>query len=89
MIKAGETGRVGEEAEFLGTRALSGTHATIKVLKHSMKAAQEVIPSLEADLISIQNLEQSRGRGAGGRGETSLMTKWQSSLIPLKLCFKK
>lgn len=52
---------MGEEAEFLGTRALSGTHATIKVLKLSMKATQEVIPSLEADLISVQKLEQEAG----------------------------
>lgn len=71
---------MGEEAEFLGMRALSGTHGTIKVLKLSMEAAQEVIPSLEADFISLQNLEQNIKRGAGGRVETSLMTNVHSSL---------
>lgn len=56
----------------------------IKGLKLSMKATQEVKRSLEADLTSSQNLEQSRGRGAGGKGESSLITKWQSLLITLK-----
>lgn len=75
---------MGEAAAFLGMRALSGTHATIKVLKLSMKATQEIILSLETDLTSSQNLEQSRGRGAGGKGESSLITKGQSLLITLK-----
>lgn len=79
-----DLGRVGEEAAFLGMRALSETHATNKVLKLSMEATQEIIPSLEADLTSSQNLKQSRGREAGGKGESSLMTKWQSLLITLK-----
>lgn len=60
-----ETDRMGEAAEFLEARkgALSGICATIKILKHSVEAAQEITPSLEADLISIQKQEQSRGRG--------------------------
>lgn len=76
---------MGEAAEFLGARkgALSAIHATIKILKLSMEAAQEIIPSLGADLISIQKQERSGGRGMEGRGEMSLMVKWQSSRIAL------
>lgn len=74
---------MGEEVEFLGTflrkGALSDIHATIKILRLSMEAAQEIIPSLEAGLISIQKREWSGGRGRGGRGEMNLTAKWQSS----------
>lgn len=52
---------MGEEAAFLGMRAVNGTPATIKDLKLRMEATQEIVPSLEADLTSIQNLEQRKG----------------------------
>lgn len=42
--------------------ALNGTHATIQDFKLSMESTQQVVPSLEADLTSIQNLEQRKRR---------------------------
>ena len=53
---------MGEEAEFLGATkgAFSGIRATIKILKRSMEAAQEIIPSLEAES-GVEGEEQEAG----------------------------
>lgn len=84
-IRTREIGRMGKAAVSggLGRELLVASMQLLKSLNSAWRLHKRLYQVLKADLVSIQKWERSGGRGRGGRGETSLMAKWQSSRITL------